>query len=123
VCVGSAGQGECGPVEGTKGEGEEGKREEEDQVVGDDLYERGRDEEDADGAEEDCAAVVLKAGRLWQEWGRCGVFGEETVAEKAEGEQEEREVAGVEVVADEEGDDQREWEGRAAGGGPGEKGD
>jgi len=59
-CCGRALQGKGGPVERAGREGEEGKGEKEDQIVDDDLDQRGSDEEDADGVEEDGAAEVLK---------------------------------------------------------------
>ena len=121
-------EGEGVPVVGTGGEGEDGEREEEDEVVDDDLDERGSDEEGADSPEEDCATVAGRQGETGGPgcgWGGCGVqccaFSEEAVAKKTDRQEEQGEVAGVEVVADEQRDEQREWERSAAAGGPAEE--
>lgn len=101
---------ERGLVTGAEGEREDGKCEQEDEVVDDDLNERWADEEGAERAKEDVAAVFLEPREVW--WrrggGECVVFGEELVAEKAEGQKEQGEVAGEEIEPCADGDKQSE---------------
>ena len=104
-----------GPPGGGEGEREDGEREPAGLVGGDEEADEGCAEECAEGDLRDEQAVVAR---------RCGIGirgAKEVVGEEGERKQEECEVVEEEVVADEDGGQEREWKRRALAGSPEEK--